>query len=186
MKKRAGLFVAIASVLLLAFSVAQAYQFEWFSEPDYWIYNRDGNLVPMSSPDYFLVVYKSTSATIPAFDPDNETTILMKPWTEYDAEDGAFYGGFLSTETTPPLVSGEWIYTRLFEGPLASPIAFTTLTFEDSGLATQQFDPTPAWFQYIVGGATASSWTVIPEPTTVALLVLGVGAMGLRAIRRRR
>jgi len=49
MKKRIGLHVAIASILVLVASASFAWEVHWFNEDE--IYDRNGDLIPLGSTD---------------------------------------------------------------------------------------------------------------------------------------
>ena len=84
---------------------------------------------------------------------------------------------------------GEEVFTVLFDDPdpmnasawAIVPELFTgnTITFVDVGIGQPNFD-------YVLGEITATDWNVVPEPSSLGLMGLGIAMYTCYASRRRR
>jgi hypothetical protein len=161
---------------------AAIFSLDWYNLTA--VTNRTGALVPYTATNFFLALYTAEDHTIPAYT-YGEAPVYAVTWNEAAGADGYFWAGLISEDPEPHLISGAFVYTRVLEGSLTAPVAWTTLA--EDGLAMELADPSPSSFAYEVPGVTASAWTVIPEPTTWTILAAaGLLEALLCSLRRRR
>jgi hypothetical protein len=181
-KQRGSLLLAGVIACLVGTDGFGAYIINWYDISTGPISNQYGSLIPVSATNFFVCLFTSASSTIPAYTL-GDTPVYSAVWQDIAASNGKFYTSLQNTDTTPNLVSGQYVFTRIFERSVANPLAYVTLT--TNGLATMQVDASPSEFNYRVSGAVASDWTVIPEPATLGYLLLGVGSL-VGCFRRRK
>jgi len=184
MKKIICLAVCILSLPIIA---GAAWSFEWYNNSGSDIYCPDGSggslILPAGSASYTFALYLSSDAV---FNLGGDTQCYTQTGTQVDGGAGSFYGSGLNTDTTPNLpFSSDPTYhyaiTVLYQGTPSIYTAYAVL----GATSLPAVDPSPASYEITVNGISAanvnSTWvSAVPEPSSMALLAIGLGVIALR------
>ncbi len=192
MKKTVMLF----AMLVLPLVGDAAWSFEWYNTDGSPIYVPVGSpgtvgevpaLLPNANANYTFALYLSGNQT---FEDGSDILAYSRTGNQVSGGAGNFYGGALNTGTTPNLPfladpTYDYVVTVLYIGTPSSYSAYAVLGA--NGLPASDPSPSSAVFEVagITQGNVGTTWQVVPEPSSIALLGLGLGLVALRRKMRK-
>jgi hypothetical protein len=156
----------------------------WGSNHD--VFDRFGNAVGgLSAGSSFLVAMYDAKADgeIDPFGSSDDTLLasLTVQWdvTPFSGGQGYFYA-FVPMDDA----AGKKVFTRIFD---STTIVTAQFYADFPGMYTfplSYADPEPSSVKYDIGGVSQSDWKAVPEPGAGMLILVGLGALFARRLRR--
>lgn len=191
---------AVLIAVVVAFTVPivgdAAWSFDWyntFGSPIYVPGNAPGTgsgspaLLPDGNANYTFAIYLSGDSN---FQVGSDTLAYSQTGDAVGGGAGYFYGGGLNTDPNPdfPLFADPTYDYLLTVCYIGTPSTYTYYAVLGS-TALPGTDPSPSALQVEVAGVSlpnvGTAWQPVPEPSSIALLGLGLGLVALRRKMRK-
>ena len=161
-------FVLFFVVAVMAAAMSQAVSFSWSVSN---IKDGEGTKIPAGG--FIAYLFNTSDYSVAAATADAKDGKL-NVGKALDSSTGTGAGKVVSDEITTSLTGEQTMFAVIFDNPTGNSGNFIVTE------TAKETIPAVGSATFGLGSQSGATWTPVPEPTTVALLALGLAALGLK------